>query len=231
MALEMTGDARTGMKGTAGAPPGRAAVLGAILAGGQSRRMEGREKSLIELAGKPLIARAIERLAPQAVESIICANGNPERFSAFGQPVIADTVEGFAGPLAGILAALRHAGKSPGITHVLSVATDTPFYPADLLERFSACIKAEGAPADAICIAASAGKRHPVFGLWPVMLADDLERFLVEEKGRKVTLFAERHPCFETGFAFAGTLDPFFNINTTDDLAEAERIVRTEPAP
>ena len=208
-------------------PPLRQSILGTILAGGLSRRMEGREKSLVDLDGKPLLARAIERLAPQAGPLVINANGDPLRFSGFGLPVIADTVEGYAGPLAGVLAAMRHARTLDGITHVLTAAADTPFFPVDLFQRFAARLEAETAPADTICLAASGGNRHPVFGLWPVMLADALERFLIAEEGRKVMLFVDRHPWFEVDFPFQGSIDPFFNVNTPDDLSEAERLARS----
>ncbi|GIL00115.1 MAG: molybdenum cofactor guanylyltransferase [Alphaproteobacteria bacterium] len=200
-------------------------ILGVILAGGLSRRMGGTEKSLIRLAGKPLIAHVRDRLAAQVDELVVSANGEAGRFAFLGLAVVPDTVPGHAGPLAGILAGMRRAEASrPAPRFIATAATDTPFLPANLVARLA---DAAGG-GDRIALARSDGKRHPVFGLWPVALADDLERFLNSGEGGKVMRFASRHRIVDVDFALreAGgmTIDPFFNINTPEDLALASRL-------
>lgn len=204
---------------------GTDSVLGVILAGGLSRRMNGREKSLLELEGEPLIVRVSKRLGKQVPQVIINANGNPERFSELGLSVQPDTVEGFAGPLAGVLAGMRWAErKSPGITRILTVAADTPFFPQDYAEKMIKTADAENAE---IALAGSGGRHHPVFGLWPVKLANKLEAFLVKEEGRKVMLFVERFANCRIDFGdITRGNDPFFNVNTPGDLADAKQIAK-----
>jgi molybdopterin-guanine dinucleotide biosynthesis protein A len=205
---------------------GKAAAVGLVLAGGLSRRMGGPEKAFLPLAGKPLIGHVIDRLAKQVDAVVINANGDPARFAAFALPVIADTIPGFAGPLAGILAAMRWtAHRHPTVTHVISVAADTPFFPADLAARLS---QAVGQNRRAIALASSGGNRHPVFGCWPVALADELEAFLNSGQGGKVMLFARAHAVEEVPFAeieMGGKkLDPFFNINTPEEFETARAV-------
>ena len=188
--------------------------------------MDGREKAFIDLAGKPLIVRVIDRLAAQVDAIVINANGDLARFDPFGLPVVADTVPGFAGPLAGLLAGMRWAELNrPQARFLVSVATDTPFFPDDLASRLRARVPDERT----IAIATSGGNRHPVFGCWPVALADDLAEFLDSGEGGKVMAFAQRHRVIEIAFAeteIAGTrVDPFFNINTPADLEAAHRVV------
>ena len=189
--------------------------------------MDYKEKSFLELAGKPLLARAIDRLGPQCSRLIINANGGHDRFSQFGLPVQADTVEGFRGPLAGVLAAMRWTeANSPAATHVLTAATDTPFFPLTLGRQLS---KAMAAASAKIAIAASGERIQPVFGLWPVELADDLEDYLVFEEMGKVMLFVQRYPHsrveFRAGEREMPGFDPFFNINAPNDLAKANDIL------
>lgn len=191
-------------------------TLGCILAGGLSRRMGGGDKALIHLGGRPLIAHVAERLRPQVPALIVNANGDASRFTSFGLLVIADTIEGFPGPLAGLLSAMRHAARA-GFDDVLTVAADTPFLPHDLGQRFHA----ERQPRDAVVIASSGGRAHPVVGLWRVALADDLEDWLQSDQERAVRTWAGRHPLTTVDFS-AETADPFFNINTPADLAIAE---------
>lgn len=196
-------------------------LLGVILAGGQARRLGGGDKALRELAGKPLLAHAIERLTPQVDQIIINANGDPAQFDSFPAPVVADTVEGFAGPLAGVLAGLEWAAENaPGCEWIVTCATDAPFFPQDLAARLLAAV-ADGA--DMAC-AASQGRKHPVFGLWPVRLRDDLRAALVDEDVRKVDRWTARHALTSVDYP-VGVVDPFFNINRPEDLLEAERIV------
>jgi len=189
-------------------------IAGIILAGGLSRRMGGQEKSLMTLGGRPAISLLIDRLSPQVGTLAINANGDPERFADEGLPVIADSVEGHVGPLAGVLAGMEWAGQQ-GVSHVISGASDTPFIPTDLVARLS-----ENA-GSGIAMARSGGRVHPVFGLWPVDLADDLRRFLVDEDKRKILEFAKRYDLTEVEFDMDA--DPFFNINTPEDLEIARK--------
>ncbi|MEQ1614405.1 MAG: molybdenum cofactor guanylyltransferase MobA, partial [Hyphomicrobiaceae bacterium] len=163
--------------------PSNPDITGVLLAGGQSRRMfpdadGGGDKCLRDLAGRPMLAHMIERLGPQVNRLVLNANGDPARFAAFGLPVAADTVDGFVGPLAGTLAGMRWSlVHAPSTSHIATVSTDAPFIPADLVARLWAGIATEPGR---IAIARSAGELHPVIGLWPVALADDLERALRE---------------------------------------------------
>ena len=196
-------------------------ILGVILAGGQARRLGGGDKALVELGGRPLLAHAIDRLAPQVSRIVINANGDTSRFGSFGLPVVADSVEGFAGPLAGVLAGLDWAAENaPECEWVVSVATDAPFFPDDLAARLVAASETENA--DLAC-AESGGRNHPVFGLWPVRLRDDLRRALVEEGIRKVDAWTARHRLAVASFP-APVVDPFFNINRPEDVAAAAEI-------
>jgi len=198
-------------------------IIGCILAGGLARRMGGGDKGLIRLGGLPLLDHVIERLKPQVERIVLNANGNPARFAPYDLPVVPDPVEGFAGPLAGVLAGLRWvAAEVPEASHVVTAATDTPFLPRDLVVRFTEALEENGAE---LAVAASGGRHHPVFGLWPVAIADDLERAMVDEGLRKVDRFTARYRLAVAESA-ARPYDPFFNANAPDDLAEAERIAR-----
>ena len=153
-------------------------VAGVLLAGGLSRRMGGGDKCLRELGGRPILAHIVERAAPQVDALVLNANGDAARFADFGLPVAADVVEGYAGPLAGVLTGLDWvADNAPGAAWVASFACDAPFFPADMVARLLAAVEASGA--DLAC-AVSGGRAHPVFGLWPVRLADDLRRAMLE---------------------------------------------------
>lgn len=203
------------------------ATLGLLLAGGQARRMGGGDKCLVPLGGRPMLERVIGRARPQVADLVLNANGDPSRLAAFGLPVVADTVPGFAGPLAGILAGLEWAREHrPGTAWVLSLATDTPFFPTDLLRRLHDGLA--GAQADLAC-AASNFRTHPVFGLWPVRLAGELRRALVDEDMRKIDAWTARYRTVAVDFR-AVPFDPFFNLNTPDDVAEAERLLATGTA-
>jgi len=203
-------------------------ILGLLLAGGQSRRMGGGDKSLRLLGGRPLLQHVIERMRPQAVALVLNANGDPQRFVGFGLPVVADSVPDFAGPLAGIMAGLDWAAEHrPDCPLIASVATDAPFLPRDLVSRLLAGMDAEGA--DLAC-AASGGQAHPVIGLWPVRLRGDLRRALVEEGVRKVDLWTSRHRLATVPFPNLrqedGTeIDPFFNANRPEDLDRAAALL------
>jgi molybdopterin-guanine dinucleotide biosynthesis protein A len=202
------------------------APLGLILAGGLSRRMGGGDKPLVSVRGKSILARVIERLAPQCAGLVLNANGDPARFAAFGLPFVADSVAGFAGPLAGILAGLDWvAAERPGIAWVVSVAADSPFLPRDLVARLEAVREAEDA--DLAC-AASGGWSHPTIGLWPVRLRAELRRSLVDEEMRKIDRWTARYR-LATATWPTEPLDPFFNANTPQDVAEAERLAALHP--
>jgi molybdopterin-guanine dinucleotide biosynthesis protein A len=203
-------------------------VVGLLLAGGQSRRMGGGDKALRLLGGIPLIDRVIERLQPQVDALVLNANGDPTRFARFGLPVVSDSIPGFAGPLAGLLAGLEWASaQRPDCPYVASVATDAPFLPADLVARLTA--ELEAARADLAC-AASRGRAHPVFGLWPVRLREDLRHALVEEGIRKVDLWTARHRLVTVSFADQ-PVDPFFNANRPEDLAAAAALLDAQLTP
>ena len=159
-----------------------------VLAGGKSSRMGGDDKSLKLLGGRPLIAHVLDRLAPQASAVAISANGDPARFDRFGLPVLADTVPGYLGPLAGLLAAMQWA-QTLGATHILSMPTDTPFFPENLAASLA------NASAAAPALAASVGRRHPAVGLWPVDLAGRLEDFLLSATTYRVSAFADFLRC------------------------------------
>jgi len=206
-------------------PPEAAPVAGVLMAGGLSRRMGGGDKCLRSLGGRPILARVIERVRPQVSALVLNANGDPARFGDFGLPVAADVVEGFAGPLAGVLTGLEWAAAhAPDCRWLASFACDAPFLPGDLVARLRAAVEAEGA--DMAC-AASGGRSHPVFGLWPLALKDDLARALREEEVRKVDVWTGRYRLATVAFdeteTPAGRLDPFFNTNRPEDLEVAER--------
>ncbi|MEQ9642730.1 MAG: molybdenum cofactor guanylyltransferase MobA [Alphaproteobacteria bacterium] len=191
-------------------------VVGVLLAGGLARRMGGGDKALKILAGRPLIEHVMQRVRGQVDHLILNANGDPARFAHLGLPVVADEVEGFAGPLAGVLSAMTWAA-SRGADRVASFPTDAPFLPDDLVAK----LLATGAP---VACARSAGQAHPVVAVWSVALADDLRRALVEEGLRKIDLWTARHGVAHVDWP-AEPVDPFFNANRPDDLAEAARLL------
>lgn len=200
----------------------RISVLGIILAGGQARRLGGGDKALKELAGRPLLAHAVERLAPQVSQTVVNANGNPARFDSFGLPVAGDTVEGFIGPLAGVLAGMEWAAENaPECPWIVTCATDAPFFPIDLVAQLQMAVDSAGA--DMAC-AESNGRTHPVFGLWPVELRAELRHALVHKEIRKVDRWTADYGLITVDFP-ALIIDPFFNINRPADLEIATRIV------
>ena len=194
---------------------------GVVLAGGLARRMGGGDKPLREIGGRTILARVIARLEPQCECLVINANGDPRRFASFGIPVIADGVQDYPGPLAGILAALDWAAANrPDAAWILSAPGDCPFLPRDLVARLSHALLADNSE---LAIAASQGQSHPVIGLWNVALRDVLRRALVVEGLRKVGQWTARYRLATVTWP-AEPLDPFFNANTVDDLAEGERL-------
>jgi len=208
--------------------------LGVILAGGLATRMGGGDKGLLSLGGESLLSRVIDRLSPQVAGLALNANGDAARFAGLGLPVVADTIEGFAGPLAGVLAGLDWAAEQ-GAEAIVTVAADTPFFPHDLVARLVAASDGQSHPlvlattpksGDEVLKSGGKGRvnRHPTFGLWPVALRDDLRAALTGGL-RKVVLWTDQHGGREALFE-AEPFDPFFNVNTPDDLARAEGLLQ-----
>jgi molybdopterin-guanine dinucleotide biosynthesis protein A len=199
----------------------KATVTGVVLAGGLSRRMGGGDKGLLELAGKPMLRHVVDRLAPQVGSVIINANGDPRRFADFALPVVADTVEGFVGPLAGVLSGMRWSMKhAPKARWIVTAPGDAPLLPRDLVDKLAQAVAGQKG---AIALAQSAGELHPVIGLWPVALAQDLEEQL-RQGVRKVLHWTDRHGMAAVEFPsqrMCGlSIDPFYNANTPQELDE-----------
>ena len=197
-------------------------IAGLILSGGRSSRMGGGEKSLLPLLGVPLVRHCITRLSPQVDMLAINANREVDTYAGFDLPVIRDTIPDYAGPLAGVLAGMRWAADA-GASHVASVAADTPFFPVDLVAR----LHRGRHTGDAIAMATTPDpirklSRHPTFALWPVALADDLEAAL-QDGVRKIVAWTDRHGTSQVVFDI-DRHDPFFNVNTPDDMLAAETI-------
>ncbi len=203
-------------------------IVGLLLAGGLSRRMGGGDKALRLLGGVSLLDRVIERLRPQVAAMVLNANGDPARFARFGLPVVADSIAGFAGPLAGILAGLDWAAAHrPDCPLIVSVPTDAPFLPRDLVARLAQGL--EEADADLACVA-SGGQAHPVIGLWPVRLREDLRRAVDADRVRKVDQWTQRHRLAQVAFPDQ-PLDPFFNANRPEDLEAAASLLVLSETP
>ncbi len=197
-------------------------VTGVILAGGLARRMGGGDKSLLTLGGKPLLNRVIERAGSQVDYLVLNANGDPARFAEYGLPVAADVVPDFAGPLAGILTGMHWVRDNvPECEWLVSFASDTPFFPQDLVARMLQQAEDENAP---LACAVSDGQNHPVFGLWSVSLLDDLHKAVVDEEMRKILRWTDRYKCSQVDFS-TEPFDPFFNINRPEDLQAAEQFL------
>jgi molybdenum cofactor guanylyltransferase len=199
--------------------------LGLILAGGLARRMGGGDKARITIGGKTILARVLATMTPQCGRLIINANGDPARFADTGLPVVADSIPDFAGPLAGILAGLDWAAAhAPDVTDLASVPGDCPFLPSNLVQRLAMARAEAKTP---LACARSGDWRHPVVGLWPVALREDLRQALLVEGLHKIEIWTARH-----GVAIADwpaePVDPFFNVNTPEDVAAAEHVAAQE---
>src|ERR1700722_20296677 len=200
-------------------------VPGVIVAGGVARRVGGGDKPLREIGGRSILTRVIARLAPQCECLALSANGDPLRFASFGLPVVADGIEHYPGPLAGILAGLDWAAAHrPNAQWIPSAPGDCPFLPRDLVVRMREAVSAQGA---VLAVAASQGRSHPVSGLWKVALRDALREALLVEGLRKVQGWTGRYRVATVAWP-ADPVDPFFNVNTVEDLAEAERLAALE---
>jgi molybdopterin-guanine dinucleotide biosynthesis protein A len=197
-------------------------VIGVLLAGGQSQRMGGGDKCLRPLGGRPILAHVIERVRPQVRTLILNANGNAARFAAFDLPIAPDSIPDFAGPLAGVLAGMDWAAvHAPDCPWIVTVPTDSPFLPRDLVARLIS--ERDIDQADMAC-AMSAGQRYPVVGLWPVRLRAELRRAIAEQDLHKVDAWSARYRLAVAEFP-VGVVDPFFNANSPEQLEEAERLL------
>ena len=193
-------------------------VVGVLLAGGQARRMGGMNKCLLPLLGKSLLSHVLERARPQVGPIILNANGNPKEYSDFDLPVVGDVISGFAGPLAGILTALEWAAaNATNCKFVASFPCDSPFFPSNLIEKLYE--KIDGG--STMAYASSHKRHHPVFGLWPVSRRFDLRDAMVSRNIRKVDLWTSTHKLGVVEYSFC-TMDPFFNLNTPDDVIKAK---------
>ena len=207
--------------------PNMVRPLGVILAGGLARRMGGGDKSLLSLgASSRVLDLVIARLDAQVDQMVLNANGDPARFDEFGLTVVADSLDGYLGPLAGVLAGLDYAAEH-GFDHVVSVAADTPFFPTDLVSALDTASKHMDVPIALAATKIEGGKpvRHPTFGLWPVALREDL-RSALQDGLRKVVLWTDQHGA-EIHVFESGKIDPFFNINTPEDLELAKKMMET----
>lgn len=198
-------------------------TAGVILAGGLARRMGGGDKPMRMVGGRTILDHVIERFSPQCGPLLLNANGDPRRFSSFCLPVVPDSVPDHPGPLAGVLAALNWtADHRPDVEWVVSVSGDCPFLPRDLVRRFHEAVSKERSQ---LAVAASAGQVHPVIGLWRVDLRQDLQHAVLVEEMRKIDRWTSRYRTATVCWP-AEPVDPFFNANTLEDLAEAERLAR-----
>jgi molybdopterin-guanine dinucleotide biosynthesis protein A len=184
-----------------------------LLAGGLARRMGGGDKGLRKVQGKPMIEHVLETVVPQVDQLVINANGDPARFASFGYDVVGDSIDGFVGPLAGVLAGMDAMATCD---YILSVPSDTPFLPSDLVEKLKTPVEIDKV---AIAMAHSGGHDHPVVALWSISLRDDLRRALIDEGMRKLKLWISRYSYACVEWTCDGQ-DPFFNANRPEDLAD-----------
>ena len=201
-------------------------TLGAILAGGLARRLGGGDKTLRMVGGRTVLDRLVDRVAPQVTRLIVNANDDPRRFESLGLPVVADSLAGHLGPLAGVLAALDWTAVSaPAIEWIVTVPGDAPFLPPDRVSRLHAGRQRDSAIR---ACASSDGRTHPVIALWPVSIRHDLRNAVAEQDVRRIDRFTGRYACAVEEWP-TEPVDPFFNVNTPEDLAEADRLVTDRP--
>lgn len=201
-------------------------LAGVVLAGGRATRMGGGDKPLLEIGGRSILARVLDRITRPGMPVVLNANDDPARFAAFGLPAVADAMADYPGPLAGILAGLDWAAANTKAEFLLSVPGDCPFIPHDLAARL---VEAREAAGTAFACAASGGWTHPVIGLWPLAMRENLRQALAAGE-RKIDRFTGRFGCTAVEWPI-GVYDPFFNVNTPEELAEAERLAPLALAP
>ena len=199
-------------------------ILGVILAGGQSKRMGGGHKGLIELQKKPLCLHVIDRLRPQVGSVILNVNTHEEFFTKFGLPLVKDSLNNFVGPLGGVLAGMDWAFHN-GYEYIVTAAADTPFFPLNLVENLRQVMKKDNY---SIVMASTIDCQkkqniHPTFGLWKVNLREDLRKSL-NEGVRKMVAWTDRHSFCYSKFP-SDNFDCFFNINNPEDLKKAKNII------
>lgn len=195
-----------------------------LLAGGQARRMGGGDKNLMMLAGKSVLQHVLDRVDFNGRPLMINANGDPSRYAEFGLPVRADVIDGYAGPLAGIVTGFEWvATNHPDCTHLISLATDAPFLPSDLMAKLEAGLDARNDTGADIAQAMSLTRRHPVFAIWPVALTAVLRHAVIDDGLRKIDDFTDRYQCVTV--EFTGEPDPFMNLNRPDDFDLAQQFV------
>ncbi len=200
-------------------------VAGGLLAGGLARRLGGGDKGFKSLGGKTILSLIISRIENQVGPLILNANGDADRFSSYDLPVVADVIPDYAGPLAGILTGMEWMRDNrPDVDWIVSVPTDAPFIPMDLVQRLMGAIK-NGAQ---IACAQSKGRSHPVVAIWPVSLCQDLRAAMVDDEVRKVDRWTANYQTAHVDFPIIEVngeyIDPFFNANRADDIEEAERL-------
>jgi len=197
-------------------------IVGLLLAGGLARRMGGGDKTLRPLGGRSVLQRIIDTVSPQVETLLLNANGDPKRFSEYGLPVVPDVIDGYAGPLAGVLTGLEWiTGNRPQARWLTTVPSDAPFMPKDLVRTMKNEMERLGGE---MACALSNGRTHPVVGLWPVALKDDLRRAMIEEDMRKIDLWTARYKIVHVEFS-AEPVDPFFNANRPEDFEKAEELL------
>lgn len=197
-------------------------IVGLLLAGGLARRMGGGDKALRTLGGRTVLQRIIDTVSPQVSTLLLNANGDPARFAEYGLPVVPDVIKGFAGPLAGVLTGLEWMAENrPDARWLLTVPSDAPFMPKDLVVRLKSEMERNNGQ---LACASTNGRTHPVVGLWPVALKDDLRKAMVEEDMRKIDLWTARYNIVHVAFS-TDPVDPFFNANRPEDFAEAEALL------
>lgn len=201
-------------------------MIGIILAGGAATRMGGGDKGERTIGGVPIIERVLTTLSQQCNAILLSANGEPSRFARLGIPVVGDKIEGRLGPLAGILSGLDEtAARFPAARFAVTVPADAPFLPSDLVARLADQRVADRA---AIVCAASGGRWHHATSLWAIDVRNDLRSALLEEGMRKMSAFVARHPVAHVAWP-CEPVDPFFNVNTPEDLARAEQMLQALP--
>jgi len=201
-------------------------IVGLLLAGGLARRMGGGDKALRQLGGQSVLQRIINSISPQVSTLLLNANGDPGRFAEYGLPVVPDVIDGFAGPLAGVLTGLEWvAANKPDCSWLATVPSDAPFMPTDLVSSLRDEMDRAGGE---MACAITNGRTHPVVGLWPVALKDDLRKAMVDEDMRKIDLWTARYKIVHVAFS-TDPVDPFFNANRPEDFEKAEELLAKLP--